>query len=299
MLNYTHLEALLAVKREGSFEKAGKALGITPIAIARRIEKLGVTLGATLLNRKPTRPTKAGEALCSYAEQIEAVEHQLLDEQRAIGLQSADPIDSGNSLKIAISDDNLTGWFQKVLKNHLPFNERHLLDITVIDSDHSYELMKSGDVIAALSGAREPVYGFKVHHIGCVAHRAVASPDFINRHFKDGITAESISIAPSLRYDSQDGLVLQWLEQVFETAAQASSMRLPCRKTIMDSCLRGTAWGVLLDHKITQNIADGTLIEIVPETPVQKDLYWHVSSAMVEPIAKITASIRKASLSQL
>lgn len=52
MLDYTQLEALLAVKREGSFERAGKELGITPIAIARRIEKLSVTLGVTLLSRE-------------------------------------------------------------------------------------------------------------------------------------------------------------------------------------------------------------------------------------------------------
>lgn len=299
MLDYIQLEALLAVKREGSFEKAGKALGITPIAIARRVEKLGVSLGATLLDRKPTRPTNAGMALCGYAEQIEVVEQQLLDEQRTLGLQSADPIDSGTSLKIAISDDNLTGWFQQVLKDHLQFNEHPLLDITMADPDHSIELIKSGDVIAALSSARQPVYGFKAHHIGSITHRAVASPDFVKRHFKDGVTANSASTAPSLRHNSQDGLILQWLEQVFETTAQTSPMRLPCRSVILDSCLRGTAWCMLPDDELRQHLADGTLIELVPETPVQKDLYWHVSSAMVEPMAEITASIRKAARAHL
>ena len=283
----------MAVKRGGSFEKAGKALGITPIAIARRIEKLGVSLGADLLSRKPTRPTKAGDALCEYAEQIETVERQLLDEQRARGLQSAVPINGDTGLKIAVGDANLTDWFQQVLKDHLQLNDRHLLNITVIDPDHSLELMKSGGVIAALSGARVPVYGFKAHHLGCIAHRAVASPDFFNRYFKDGVTAATASNAPSLRYNSQDGLILQWLDQVFETTGQTSSARLPCRNGIIQSSLMGTAWCMLLDHEVRQHLANGTLIELVPESQVQKDLYWHVSSAMVEPIAQITASIRK------
>ena len=299
MLDYTQIEALLAVKREGSFEKAGKALGITPIAIARRVDKLGVTLGANLLNRKPTRPTEAGEALCRYAEQIEAAEQRLLDEQRALGRQSANPIVSNSSLNIAISEENLTGWFQHVLKDHLQSNEQPLLDIAVIDADHSIELMKSGDVIAALSGARQPVNGFKAHHLGCVAHRAVASPDFFKRHFKDGVTAQSVSVAPSLRYDNQDGLVLQWLDQVFKTTAHAATMRLPCRNEIIESCLRGTAWSVLPDLDLKHHLEDGSLIELVPETSVQRELYWHVSSAMVEPLAHITASIRKAAQSHI
>lgn len=299
MLDYTQLEALLAVKREGSFEKAGKTLGITPIAIARRIEKLGVTLGANLLNRKPTRPTEAGIALCHYAEQVESVERQLLDEQRSRGLQPTDLVGSAASLKIAINDDNMTSWFHQVFKDLLQIIERPLLDITVIDPDHSIELMKSGDVIAALSSADQPVNGFRVSHVSRVAHRAVASPEFVKRHFMNGVTAEAASDAPSLRYDCQDGLCLQWLNQVFKTTAQSSSTRLPCRNGILNSCLQGSAWGVLPDHQIKRHVADGNLIELVPETPVQKDLYWHVSSAMVEHFTQITASVRKAALSHL
>lgn len=93
ILEYMQLETSLAIKREEHFEKASKALGVSPVAIARHVGKLGLTLRTILLSRKPTRPTEAGEALCNYAEQIEPVEQQLLDEQRDLGLQTADSID--------------------------------------------------------------------------------------------------------------------------------------------------------------------------------------------------------------
>lgn len=299
MLDYTQLEALLAVKREGSFEKAGKALGISPIAIARRVEKLGVTLGATLLSRKPTRPTEAGEALCAYAEQIEAVERSFIDEHRMRGLRPNDLMGNANTLKIAINDDSVTSWFQQVLKDHLHSREFPYLDICVVDPDHTMELIKSGELIAAMSWAKQPIDGFRVYHLGCIVHRAVASSDFIERYFKNGVTVEAAGASPSLRYNNQDGSVLQWIEQVWETTAKTLSTCLPCQNVLMDSCLRGSVWAVLPDQDIRSHLEDGILVELIPDTPLQKDLYWHVSSTMAEPIAGLTSSVRKAARAHL
>ena len=49
MLDYTHLEALVAVQREGSFEAAGKHLGMSAIGVAKRIRKLEERMGVPLV----------------------------------------------------------------------------------------------------------------------------------------------------------------------------------------------------------------------------------------------------------
>lgn len=290
LLDYTQLEALLAVKRCGSFEGASRALGISPIGVSRRVTKLEAELGAKLLDRKPTRPTEAGEAACLYAERIEALEKRVLEEQKTNALQP--PADNA-TITIAINHDSLYGWFNQVLKERSNGPRRQLLDISLVDQDSSIELMKSGQVIAAISGHNEPVHGFKVFHLGCMSYRAVASPEFVKKHFGDAISCSAVNVAPYLRYNNQDGLVSQWLGQHMKMSARAVSSRLPCTKAIVDACVSGRGWAMITELDAKTHLESGSLMEIVPDTPLLKDMYWHVSSAMADTIADITSSIRQ------
>lgn len=144
MLDYTQLEALLAVDGEGSFVDAGKVLGMSAIGVARRIEKLEKRLGCQLLRRKPTRTSKIGKALCNYARDVISREDQFLAQQRKQGLQ---PFDVSPSLKIAVDHYSLNCWFQRVIEIHIGKDDGHSYDVMISDQDHSLDLMKSGKVI--------------------------------------------------------------------------------------------------------------------------------------------------------
>ena len=49
MLDYTGLQALAAVVREGSFERAARRLHITPSAVSQRIKQLEERVGQVLV----------------------------------------------------------------------------------------------------------------------------------------------------------------------------------------------------------------------------------------------------------
>ena len=51
MLDYAGLEALAAVLREGSFDRAARKLHVTPSAISQRIKLLEERLGQVLVMR--------------------------------------------------------------------------------------------------------------------------------------------------------------------------------------------------------------------------------------------------------
>ena len=71
MLDYAHLQALLAVEREKSFEGAARALGVTSSAISQRIKLLEERIGAVALNRQtPVTTTEVGATLCRHAEKV-------------------------------------------------------------------------------------------------------------------------------------------------------------------------------------------------------------------------------------
>ena len=71
MLDYAGLEALAAVLREGSFERAARRLHVTPSAVSQRIKQLEERAGQVLVQRgSPCTGTDAGRRLCLHLEQV-------------------------------------------------------------------------------------------------------------------------------------------------------------------------------------------------------------------------------------
>ena len=64
------LRALLAVVRSGSFTAAARELGYAQPAISQQVAALELELGQPLVQRRPVRPTPAGERLAEHAARI-------------------------------------------------------------------------------------------------------------------------------------------------------------------------------------------------------------------------------------
>jgi LysR family transcriptional regulator (chromosome initiation inhibitor) len=78
MLDYAALAALAAVVREGSFERAAGALGVTPSAVSQRVRALEERVGAVLVVRgQPCRATEVGARLCAHAERVRLLESEV------------------------------------------------------------------------------------------------------------------------------------------------------------------------------------------------------------------------------
>ena len=78
MLDYSALSALSAVIREGSFERAARALNVTPSAISQRIRLLEERIGCALVVRdQPCRATETGRRLCQHVDRVRLLEQDL------------------------------------------------------------------------------------------------------------------------------------------------------------------------------------------------------------------------------
>src|SRR5215813_8411949 len=78
MLDYAAISAVAAVVREGSFERAARALNVTPSAISQRVKQLEERLGSVLIIRgQPCTATDTGRLLCSHMEHVGLLEQQL------------------------------------------------------------------------------------------------------------------------------------------------------------------------------------------------------------------------------
>lgn len=291
MLDYTHLEALLAVEQHGSFEAAAKELGMSPIGVATRIRKLEERMGVLLLTRKPTRPTKAGDALCQYAKKVTSLEIELIEKQKSNVLQAPD---EHQKLRIAINEENQLAWFLNILAElDVESSNSWLMDVGIIGQNQSIQHMKDGKVIAALSSIKQPVHGYKSHHLGEIDYMAVAAPAFINKHIGNDVDLPTLKNTPCIRTGDDDELCFLWLQQCFGKTVAINCFRMPYSQIQINQCCFGVGWAVLPTHAIKNEYNTGSLLELIPGSKIRKELYWHISAILAEDLKPLTNKLRE------
>lgn len=78
MLDYALLDALAEVIRHGSFERAAKALNVSPSAVSQRVKLLEERVGSVLVKRgQPCVATTSGALLCRHTERVRMLEAEL------------------------------------------------------------------------------------------------------------------------------------------------------------------------------------------------------------------------------
>lgn len=289
MLDYAHLEALLAVEREKSFDGAAKSLGVTSSAISQRIKLLEERIGAVTLNRQtPVSTTELGAILCRHAEKVIMLEDDVLQQnQQQIG-SSDRPY---RKIKIAVNDDSLSSWFMGILRANALRDDPYLLEISIADQDYSIDQMKAGSALAAISIDKTPVQGFESIYLGTHVYRASATPAFMERYFPDGVTEQSLAKAPSLRYSSLDDLQIQWIKQVLGADVYPHSHTIPSSHGFVAACLADVAWGMNPALMVDDHMKAGRLVELVPGQTLNKPLYWHCSRVIAEPFQRFTQTV--------
>jgi LysR family transcriptional regulator (chromosome initiation inhibitor) len=272
-LDHDHLSALAAVLREGSFDRAARALHVTPSAVSQRIKQLEEQVGQVLIVRAtPCRPTAAGEALYRHAQQVALLEADLAS---VLAPRRGD-VATLATLAVAVNADSLATWFVAVAARCLHAHGLRL-EIVVDDQDHTAEWLRSGRVLGAITAESAPIQGCRVEPLGAMRYRATASPAFVARHFADGVTRASLERAPVLVFDRKDRL-----EHRFATELVGRSRRelkwpaqwLPSAHGFVEACLRDMGWGVNPEPLIRRELAAGRLVDIRPGATLALPLYW-------------------------
>ena len=289
MFDYAHLEALLAVEREGSFEGAARSLGVTSSAVSQRIKLLEERIGAVVINRQPPiRPTAVGVELCRHAELVSILEDKIISANDCTPTlhDHKKPV-----IKIVVNDDSLSSWFMEVFKREAVKNISYMFEVSIADQDYSIEDLKHGAVLAAISINKTPVQGFSSRYLGMHIYRATASPEYVKRYFPDGITLEALQRAPALRYSAQDDLQQQWIEQNFDQTIMHDTYILPSSPGFVNACLGDIAWGMNPALMVDKYIESGELVELIPGASLNKPLYWHCSRLVAEPLKQFTQHV--------
>jgi LysR family transcriptional regulator (chromosome initiation inhibitor) len=291
------LAAVAAVAREGSFERAARALHITPSAVSQRVKLLEERLGAVLIVRgQPCTATEIGARICRHAELVAVLVGELRRELPMLPKDS--PTASHASLRIAVNSDSLSTWFIDAMAA-FGSEDGALLNLTLADEDHTAEWLRRGYVLAAVTSVGTPVQGCRTRRLGALRYVATASPGFVRRWFPGGVTAEALTRAPSLLFDSNDKVQEIWARRIVRRDVSLPVHRIPSTQAFLDAALAGVAWGMNPLSIARPHLKSGALVELVPDTPVDVPLYWQATRLQVPVLDRLTRSVVRAAAAAL
>lgn len=287
MLDYPALSALAAVVREGSFERAARALHVTPSAISQRIRLLEERVGCALVVRdQPCRATETGRRLCQHLDHVSLLEHELQAALPALAPEGLARV----PLPIAVNADSLATWAGPAIAAfaaHSPV----LMEVAVDDQDHTTEWLRSGAVLAAVTATARPAAGCNSRPLGAMRYLAAASPAFVQRYFPDGVGAGSLARAPSLVFNTKDELQARWAQRLCHRHVELPRHTLPSPQAFVTAAVAGMGWGLQPKALITPQLEDGSLVELVPNTPLDVALHWQHARAASGLLDQLTGEV--------
>jgi LysR family transcriptional regulator (chromosome initiation inhibitor) len=292
MLDYPSLAAVAAVVREGSFERAARSLNVTPSAISQRVKQLEERLGSVLIVRgQPCTATDTGRRLCSHMEQVGLLEQELRGTLPKLA-------QTGNgtgrvTLRVAVNADSLGTWFIAALAQFTAHDES-LIDVALNDEEHTVEWLRTGEVLAAVTAHAKPVQGCNSAALGRLSYVAVASPGFVQRYFFGGITAATLTKAPSLRFNRKDRLQEQWARRICRRKLEIPTHWFPSTHAFVDAAVAGIGWGMNPVSLVREHLESGALVELVPGQKLTVPLYWQHTRLQVPMLSRLTRAVVQA-----
>jgi LysR family transcriptional regulator (chromosome initiation inhibitor) len=295
MLDYSALSALVAVVREGSFDRAARTLHVTPSAVSQRIRLLEERVGCALVVRdQPCRPTDTGRRLCQHVDRVRLLEQELQGVLPALAPKGIARV----TLPVAVNADSLATWFAPAVAAFAA-EAPVLMDVAVDDEDHTAQWLRSGAVLAAVTATARPAAGCDSRPLGAMRYVAAASPAFVRRHFAGGVGAGSLSRAPSLVFNAKDELQARWVRRLCHRHVELPRHTLPSPQAFVAATLAGMGWGMHPQALIAGPLKDGSLVELLPGSTLDVALHWQharAASALLDGLGREVLRAARAAL---
>jgi len=293
-LNHDQLRTLIAVIDEGTFDAAAARLHVTPSAVSQRMKALEQAAGQVLVRRStPVQTTEAGLVLLRHARKIQLLDIDLARELGESGREAGTV-----SLPIAVNADSLATWFLDALIALGPRGDL-VFDIRRDDQEHTLELLRSGEVAAAITSVAEPVQGATSVPLGSMRYRAVCSPEFVTAHLGGVAHVRRIANAPFLDFDRKDMLQHRLYRDALGHEGQAPRHYVPTSADFARAVIGGLGWGLLPDQQCAAELERGELVRLAGAKDVRVPLYWQRWALPSTVLDEVTDAVRAAARSSL
>ena len=281
-MDVDQFRAFVAVVDHGTFDAAARALHVTPSAISQRIKSLETTAGAVLVQRtKPVRPTARGLAVLRQARQLLHVADETVQQLRAPDVSAPGRI----RIPIVVNADSIATWFASAVTAVGTTGEVEL-EVRRDDEHVTADLLRSGEVMAAVTTEPRPVQGCSVRRLGAMAYRAKAARSFVRRWFPDGVDRAALAAAPVVQFDRKDRMQIGLAERLGITGALPQTF-VPDSTQFVAAVRAGVGWGMVPDLQDPRD----ALVTLDPTWTAEVTLHWQVWRVASDALDAVTAAV--------
>jgi LysR family transcriptional regulator (chromosome initiation inhibitor) len=285
----SQLAALVAIADQGTFEAAARHLHVTPSAVSQRIRALESAVGRVVVQRTtPCRPTAAGEVLLRLARQTQLLYDEVRD-------ALADGHRSTVDLPVAVNADSLATWFRDVVGAVGGWPDV-ALRLHVEDQAFSAGLLRSGDVLAAVTSEPAAVQGCSVERLGTLRYVPAAAPAFAER-WRHGRGHDWASM-PLVVFNEKDALQHQVLA-ARGVGEPPVVHRVPTSADFHEAVRLGLGWGMIPEPQLRPDVRDGLLVPVGGRAHLDVALHWQRWRLDSPVLDRLTAEIRTAARAAL
>ncbi len=283
----THLETLLAIAEEGSFDAAARRLHLTPSAVSQRVRALEREAGQVLVRRtSPAEITEAGAPLMRLGRQL-----HLLAAEAAGALGSDEVVD----LAVAVNADSLGTWFRQVLAT-VAANPGTALRLFVEDESFSHDLLRRGEVLAAVTSEPQPVQGCSVERLGTQRYVPAAAPGLIDRH-RSGRRLDWAA-TPIVVFNEKDRLQ-DGVLSAHGVGRPPVVHRVPSTADFLEAVRLGLGWGLIPETQFEAAASIGELVRLPGTKALGVSLHWQRWRLESPALDALSDAVRRAAAGSL
>lgn len=288
-----HLETLVALIEEGTFDAAARRLAVTPSAISQRIKAMERSTGQVLVQRSnPVEPTAAGDIALRYGRQMRLLEEEAI---RALALEEGEG--GAVTVPLAINADSLGTWFMEALARvDVP---GVAFEVFREDQEHTASLLRAGKVMAAVTSDADAVRGCRAELLGTMTYRAVCSPGFLEGRLGGEASPASLGRVPVVDFDRKDETQNRFFRRFAGRPLRAPRHYIPTTADYARAIALGMGWGLLPDRQCLGELERGELVEFASEHAIEVPLYWQrwtLDSPLLERLTEAVKAVAEREL---
>lgn len=286
MNDFKAMSVFVTVIEQGSMQAAADKLAMTPSAVTQSIQKLEQQLKIKLLNRTTRKLslTEAGEAFYLHASQMQKSAEEAV---KSVELLRSSPT---GTLRIScpsgLTRSPLIQALKQILEHHPDFN----LELSF--KDEAADLVDERIDIALRVGTRSLDDAMIARHLYDVKLAIVAHKDYLARHFIPQ-TPEEIYQLDWIHFTSLNPEYLQ-LSCSSGKANIKPNYRIRTNTLLasQDLTLQGMGISIQPMIEIEKELANGTLVQLLPEWELPKNPMYLVTLQRIQSEkARIAAEV--------
>lgn len=194
---------------------------------------------------------------------------------------------------IASNVDSLATWLLPAIQDVL-VKEKITIEVQIDDQSQTYALLEAGLVNACISMQEQPMNGCEAELLGKMRYKMMATPQFIQQWFKQGVTREALRKTPAIIFNDKDLLHTDAVLSLFGLPKGTyPSYSVPLPEAFVKAIQLGIGYGMVPELQLNEMRGVDNVTDFMPEAQIDIPLYWHHWKRQSYPLAVLSQQIVK------